>query len=977
MPRDFTNLFVTFLSHPARDIPSILSGNLIAKFSMVKRKIVIVVTLFFFFSKSSFGQCLPRNIFYKKISDSSLAKMPPAARSDSLLILEKQLVQCHYDNDSLQTILLRKIGWACFELKDFSAAIRYFRQSAAIVSAHINSPGIVRSDLVSAWYYLSTFCDSLGKGQETMQYIDSCITTAFRLNMQDELFFIIALYRRLTYFYNIGEYRLCSDDAVLCEKYAGEYIKLASAPYERTRGLYYQQSSFGWNVNALVNLSAFDEAEIILQQKITEYTKAGLYDYLAFTCSKLAEVEEQKGNYSKALSFSMKSFDLYRQTGNDFNCKQLLNEMGQNIYFRHFNNYDSALYFFRKALTFKTTDKNTLPKEPAEELSIYNNIANVYVEKKMYDVAFVNFDLAFNKINKGLSEKNILQYENLNEFARLHKIDYLVHLLIDKGDAYKRRYESESKPALLASAKETYRVADKLMERVIKAQFAAESRLYWRKESRRLYENAIRACWLSNDPENAFYFFERSRAVLLAIQLAEQNWLDKDAISSLAVLRKKLVFLQGMRKGLPVNSVSYKQYSDSILMHSQALYYKQEGIRQQNKLYYQANDTVVASVADIRQSLLKDHQGLVEIFSGAGAVYVLLLTPGNIQMAIADKKAYQQASEKYISFIADRNAQNSNFKEFREVSTQLYALLFQGLRVPEGRIIVSPDGAYFPFESLIADNRAASPVYLLEKHMVSYTYSAQFLLNNFTSASTAGAGNFLGVAPMRYRSEPRLAELTGSDESLQNIGGLLSHPVYSIGQDASKNNFLSSYPNYKIIQLYTHASDSSNRSEPVIYFNDSALYLSELVPGAKPVTQLVVLSACETGNGTVYQGEGVFSFNRAFAAMGVASSISSLWSIDNLSTYRLTELFYKYLSAGLPLDIALQKAKLSFIKEASGESALPYYWAAPVLIGKTAPVVLSKPFAWPYLVAATMLAVLVIFGWKKLQHRIGSSKLRV
>jgi CHAT domain-containing protein len=136
------------------------------------------------------------------------------------------------------------------------------------------------------------------------------------------------------------------------------------------------------------------------------------------------------------------------------------------------------------------------------------------------------------------------------------------------------------------------------------------------------------------------------------------------------------------------------------------------------------------------------------------------------------------------------------------------------------------------------------------------------------------------------------------------------------------------------------------------------MYLSELIPEVRPVTQLIVLSACETGNGIDYQGEGVFSFNRGFAALGIPSSVMNLWSVDNESTYKLNELFYKYLVKGLPLDVAMQKAKIDFMKSGAKKNELPFYWAAPVLAGKSNPINYIKPFNWSYVVAPILVVAL-------------------
>jgi len=290
--------------------------------------------------------------------------------------------------------------------------------------------------------------------------------------------------------------------------------------------------------------------------------------------------------------------------------------------------------------------------------------------------------------------------------------------------------------------------------------------------------------------------------------------------------------------------------------------------------------------------------------------------------------------------------------------------------LPKGRIIISPDGShYFPFESLISDNSQKDPVYFLADHAVSYTYSASYLVNNFTDAVSHSSGNFLGIAPVNYPAAFHLPALSGSDLSLGKIGSYIPSSYNLVAGDASRNKFLQLFTGYKIIQLYTHSSDSSDRKEPVIYFADSSLYLSDLILARIPVTRLIVLSACETANGKLYKGEGVFSFSRGFAAMGIPSSVSNLWAVDNLSTYQLTEYFYKYLSEGLPFDVALQKAKLEFIKTGSKEKQLPYYWAAPVLTGQSSAIEVQKTFSWKYIWLLAGIAALSFLAWRRFDRK--------
>jgi CHAT domain-containing protein len=326
-------------------------------------------------------------------------------------------------------------------------------------------------------------------------------------------------------------------------------------------------------------------------------------------------------------------------------------------------------------------------------------------------------------------------------------------------------------------------------------------------------------------------------------------------------------------------------------------------------------------------------------------VYALIITVHQAILHPINKSDFEQTSNTYISYISDPSKINGHFDKFKENARHLYSIIFNSLKTPPGRMIISPDGRYFPFESLVTDSDLSVTRYFLEDYVVSYSYSARYLLNNFSNQASSNYMSFLGVAPIEFTNF-KLASLPGSDKSLENIQQFYKHSSSLIASDATRGHFLQNYPGNKIIQLYTHSSDTSVSDEPVIYFSDSALYLSDLISMDNPATQLIVLSACETGNGKIYQGEGVFSFNRGFAAMGIPSTITNLWSVDNESTYKLTELFYKYLSEKMAIDVALQKAKLEFIAHSAKEQKLPFYWAAAIVVGKSDVVETTSDLKW-------------------------------
>ncbi len=95
-------------------------------------------------------------------------------------------------------------------------------------------------------------------------------------------------------------------------------------------------------------------------------------------------------------------------------------------------------------------------------------------------------------------------------------------------------------------------------------------------------------------------------------------------------------------------------------------------------------------------------------------------------------------------------------------------------------------------------------------------------------------------------------------------------------------------------------------------------------------TELVVMSACETGLGEIKNGEGVYGLQRSFQQAGAKTILMSLWKVDDVATQEVMTLFYGNLAAGKTKRQSFDDAQEILYQKYKN----PYFWGAFVMVGE-------------------------------------------
>lgn len=152
--------------------------------------------------------------------------------------------------------------------------------------------------------------------------------------------------------------------------------------------------------------------------------------------------------------------------------------------------------------------------------------------------------------------------------------------------------------------------------------------------------------------------------------------------------------------------------------------------------------------------------------------------------------------------------------------------------------------------------------------------------------------------------------------------GFFSSDVVALNAEAKKEFLFHS-------GIVLSGANKSLSTGSTSFHNDGIVTAFEVMNLDLTRTQLVVLSACETGLGKIENGEGVFGLQRSFMQAGARNVLISLWKVNDEATRDLMIKFYQYLALGNSLHDSLKKAQVDQAKLLSN----PSLWGAFVLVG--------------------------------------------
>ena len=720
------------------------------------------------------------------------------------------------------------------------------------------------------------------------------------------------------------------------------------------------------------------------------------------TYRNLARIQERKGDFQAGLAYMKQAFEIAdtELPADHYERANLYRDYA--LFCRTFQQDEEALSSLEQALDLYYKIYGKHHPDIAEALVAK---ASIILGRKDYAQSLGIFQESLMALVAGFNEKDPSINPSWN--TGLVSIEIL-DPIIGKADALWGLYELRQDTSLLRQSLDMLVQASELVD-AIRNQITDNSKQQLTQTQRALYEKGIRNAvrlYAQDRRETtldvAFKLMEKSK---YAVLLSSMKDVEAKAFAGIPdSLREKERIIRER-----INTL-VKQKNDESLQSSPdkeklALWDNMifDLKRDQEKLvaqfeqdyprYFQLKyDNRVIQLADLQASL-RPVSAIVEYFMGDSTLYAFYINKEEIKVHTQeyDSSFFEDISQVRASVDPMGLSQLSPdiFYQQQQAAYSLFQRLLEpGYEILEGRDLwVIPDDilGYVSFDLLLTSPPEKGRMdysgldYLIRRHQTSYAYLATLSFDLGTVSNHTGR-DVVAFAPTYANldtiPESRLISLRGMEKYLLPIRyagqemDLLSDLVGASifrEEEASELNFKRHAPDKDVIHLAMHTViDDENPMFSKLAFTlgqegeEDGLLNTYEIYGMEFDARLVVLSACNTGTGTLQRGEGIISLARAFMYAGVPGIVMTLWAVEDKSGYDIMEGFYQHLKEGMGRAEALRTAKLEYLDKADQLRSHPYFWAAYVSIGDDSPLYEKNkpPVIW---IAGGLVVIVLIY----------------
>jgi CHAT domain-containing protein len=720
---------------------------------------------------------------------------------------------------------------------------------------------------------------------------------------------------------------------------------------------------------------------------------------LSLTYLNVAKTYIKLGNVIKANEFYLESISGFKKEFGDSYYRLAEVYFDYGLFLQSTGKVDKALRAHRKALSIclKTYgEKHTLVS-----LS-YKHIGDDYMQFKKQDSALYYYQKSLIAVVKDFTNPDI--YSNPSIDSSLFDIRLLDNLK-SKSKALELFADEQKDSGLIlkttTKSLETMELALQLIDRIRNNYMSEESRIYLAENEKETYLSATHLAYrlyLSTHDISMGYrmysIVQKAKAAILRNEITGNELLYSAAVpDSLREKQKSLsgniaaynnLLIEENRKSAPDgNKISL--WKDALFDMNRE---KEKVTGEIEKVFPQFRElirkTEPVPLELIQKQLKKDETIVDYLLSDQYSdrkrkLYVFLISKSNLDFKELELDSLFLRNAEIIRKTLNpsllKGSDSNNFILYTGALNYMYINLIKPVQdhFTGKKLIIIPDEeiGWLPFDEFLKDKPEGEQLgyeglhYLINDYTFSYAYSSSLIFGKNNNAFTGA--RVLTFSPDYLTSDfadTTLSSLKGAGVETESILKRFRGKSYS-GEMATKANFITESVKPVILHLAMHSkSDSINSNYSYLIFdthklssNEGKLYNYE-ISLMRIKSPMVVLSACNSGSGTLYSGEGMMSIARGFTLAGASSVIKTAWDINDEVSAAIISGFYFHLSEGEEKNVAMRLAKLDYLTQASPAFKNPYYWAAYEVLGDNEPV--ARNFKRSYLFI--LLVIILVSG---------------